>query len=43
MKRWESISLAPIRALLAASDAVPLTYMLGGVAGTQTLYTSVGQ
>jgi uncharacterized protein (TIGR03437 family) len=27
---------------IASSDVVPLTFTLGGVAGTQTLYTSVG-
>jgi uncharacterized protein (TIGR03437 family) len=27
---------------VAASDAVPLTFTLGGVSGTQTLYTAVG-
>jgi uncharacterized protein (TIGR03437 family) len=28
---------------IAPSDAVPLTFTLGGVSGTQTLYTAVGQ
>src|ERR1035437_3260068 len=27
---------------IAASDAVPVTFTLGGVSGAQTLYTSVG-
>ena len=27
---------------IAASDAVPVTFSLGGVNGAQTLYTSVG-
>ena len=27
---------------IAASDAVPVTFMLGGTAGTQTLFTSIG-
>jgi len=27
---------------VAASDAVPVTFTLGGVSGTQTLYTAVG-
>jgi uncharacterized protein (TIGR03437 family) len=27
---------------VAAGDAVPLTFTLGGVAGTQTLYIAVG-
>ena len=27
---------------VAASDAVPLTFTLGGVSGTQTLYLAVG-
>ena len=27
---------------VAASDTVPVTFILGGVKGTQTLYTAVG-